>query len=78
MLDPWTPQLLENGRLTRTNLIRVEAENPRMSPAAANCGALDGLIRHSLCADDPLKLLATIRASLIAIPLCNYTVSCDK
>lgn len=56
----------------------METENPRVFSAAANCEALDGLTRHSLSADDPLKLLATVRASLIAIPLRNYTVSCDK
>lgn len=56
----------------------METENPLVFSAAANCEALDGLTRHSLSADDPLKLLATVRASLIAIPLCNYTVSCDK
>lgn len=46
--------------------------------AVANCEALDGPTHHCLSADDPLKLLATMRASLIAIPLCNYTMSCDK
>lgn len=51
---------------------------PPVFSTVANCEALDRLTQHCLSADDPLKLLATIRASLIAIPLCNYTMSCDK
>lgn len=77
-LDPRTSKLLWKWLVNTSKFQANENWNPPVFFCCCQMWCPARFIHDCLSADDPLKRSATMSASLIAIPLCNYTMSWDK